>query len=284
MHTAPATVVQHESASGRWQIIERPPHPALRPHVRSYQGYVQDTVFTQRQPPSGAVPMILGYGSPLRVRAAGRRDADDLRTFVAGLHDTYAETSPHAESAGVQVNLTPIGAHLVLGVPMHTLTNRAVELDEVAGELGATLAEQLHDAPGWDERFALIDDVLARRLAQAQPVSPAVAWAWRELERTRGTTGIGALATAVGWSRKHLVHQFREYVGVPPKTLARVLRFHHARTVIDRGDEVRWADIAYRCRYYDQAHLIRDFNRFIGMAPGEYVARRVPGGGGLSSD
>ncbi len=44
--------------------------------------------------------------------------------------------------------------------------------------------------------------------------------------------------------------------------------------------EMGWAEIAQACGYYDQAHMIRDFNQFAGSPPSEFVQRRLPDGGG----
>lgn len=41
---------------------------------------------------------------------------------------------------------------------------------------------------------------------------------------------------------------------------------HH--TVIVYYSNMTWIDIAYRCGYYDQMHLIRDFKFFAGFTPG----------------
>ena len=55
-------------------------------------------------------------------------------------------------------------------------------------------------------------------------------------------------------------------IGVGPKLLSRILRFQQVFRAVERVDP-EWASIAVDCGYYDQAHLIRDFNQFAGQTP-----------------
>jgi AraC-like DNA-binding protein len=36
---------------------------------------------------------------------------------------------------------------------------------------------------------------------------------------------------------------------------------------------VRWADIAADCGYFDQSHFIKEFRRFAGAPPAEFMRR-----------
>jgi AraC-like DNA-binding protein len=65
------------------------------------------------------------------------------------------------------------------------------------------------------------------------------------------------------------VARFREHIGLPPKTVARVLRFEQAVRLAEET-ELSWLEIALRCGYYDQAHLIRDFRAISGCTPGTF--------------
>jgi len=71
---------------------------------------------------------------------------------------------------------------------------------------------------------------------------------------------------------------FRDQIGLPPKTVARVLRFQRAIRLYDGGG-ASWVDVAYACGYADEAHFIKDFRRFAGATPQAFLATRHPGEG-----
>ncbi len=55
------------------------------------------------------------------------------------------------------------------------------------------------------------------------------------LERTHGAAPIGWICGRLGRSRRHLATSFREQVGLPPKTVARIFRFERAVSLLGDG-------------------------------------------------
>jgi len=60
---------------------------------------------------------------------------------------------------------------------------------------------------------------------------------------------------------------FRAYVGISPKTMARIFRFQTALAQLTSDPKCTLAEVAARCGYYDQPHFVREFKRFAGTAP-----------------
>jgi AraC-like DNA-binding protein len=255
--------------------VASPPAPALRGVVIEYRGFRDDAPapVAQRQPPSACIPVIIDLGAGWHVAApAAGYQRERLHGFAAGMHDSFALVEAAGPALGVQVDLSPIGARRLLGVPMHELMNRVVPLDDLLGRDAGALRERLGEARSWGERFAIVDDVLARRLENARTVAPGVGWAWQRLEATAGAVPIGALARELDWSRKRLIAHFRDEVGLTPKTAARVLRFQALVGHLRAGRVRGWADLAIECGYADQSHLVHDVRRFTGVAPTELLA------------
>ncbi|MFC7649086.1 hypothetical protein ACFQX6_58155 [Streptosporangium lutulentum] len=160
---------------------EGEPGAFLRPYVTHLSAYTERRTepLARREPPFAGAVVIFGFSAPLGV--GGPDGSRRLRSFVGGLHDTYVDTVTAGVAEGVQVNLTPIGAWRLLGVPMRELANRVVSLEEVLGRWATTTVERLAEAPSRAARLALLDEALSRRIGEAP--SP-----------TGGSAGVGAPA------------------------------------------------------------------------------------------
>jgi AraC-like DNA-binding protein len=280
-------IMRHDSAAlGRLEQAERAPHPLLAGIVRRYCGYDHDCTGAtrRREVAQDEVTIILSLGPLLRV---GGPDHPPGRygSFVAALTDTYAITEHDGRLSGIEIDLSPLGAHMLFGVAMHELSSKLVlPLDDVLGAEAGHLTEQLVCAAAWTTRFEILDRFILSRVERARRPSPDVQWAWSRLRSTGGLLPVGELARELGCSRRHLIARFREQVGPAPKTAARLVRFQRTVRLLERHDGGRFAEIAQRCGYYDQAHLNREFRELAGTAPGEFVARLLPDGLGVAAD
>lgn len=253
-------------------MATRRPAPAVRPFVMGdYVGYTEwtDAMSRRRELPGPFVVLALEFGPPIRIYAYGdeRRFSRHHGGFVAGLDDRFALCEHDGFQQGVQVNLTPIGARRLFGLPMSELSGRVVALRNVLPARHRDLGARLQELDNWDDRFDLLDAVLGRRLTETRVETGVVSWAVRRIEETGGRVDMRGLARELGYSRKHVIALFRDQVGIPPKLLARIVRFNGLVQHLRKGGVGTWADLALEFGYYDQAHLARDVKQFTGTTP-----------------
>jgi AraC-like DNA-binding protein len=266
------------------ESVFRAPGPQLDGMiVGEYQGWRERSaeVVRRREVPMCAIPFIISFGSKFR-QIDPARPADgpqSLGTFIAGMYDSFVIIESRGDSCCIQVNFTPIGARLFFQVPLCELSNRSVGLDELYGDQASAVVDALAEAGDWDRRFDLLEVLLTERIARAKPPRGEIQWAWQRMQEKSGRVEIGVLARELGWSHKHLIAQFRDQLGAPPKRLGRVLRFQRAIEQIGEHASPRWVELAVDCGYFDQSHMIRDFRELAGCTPEEYIGLQLSHGG-----
>ncbi|WP_345189294.1 helix-turn-helix domain-containing protein [Streptomyces lavendulae] len=235
--------------------------------------------------------LILGWGDPLCLfhEAPSTSVRTTWHSMLAGLHTSTVQGAYTGPAEAVEVEFTPLGAYMCLGLPLHHLANSHLHPDEVLRTgWSARLTEQLAALPDWEGRWAVIDNAVARRLVDAPSPSPVVAEAWSRLRASHGRLSAKDLTAVTGRGSRRLQALFREQIGLPPQSVSRILRFQRALTL--PSDACRsLADRAALCGYYDQAHMNRDFRDLAGLTPAqlcvlaERAASRTPVKGRLAN-
>jgi AraC-like DNA-binding protein len=281
---------EHRSELGEWQTAQRPADPRLRAFVHGYFASSSHlrTAVQERHVARTEVPLLINLGAPHRRWHEGGSGEWISRdgAWVVGLHDRPQLTQAVGERSFLVVRFTPIGAHLFLGVPMHHIANQAVDLELLAPSLAHTIMNRIGSARSWAQRFSALESLIGERVAGSE-VPAALCSIWSRLVGTDGRIAVGSLAAELDCSHRALIARFRTYAGFPPKTIARMLRFDGAVRSLERGtlgpylevepardprvDAVPWTQIAARCGYSDQAHLIKDFRQFAGRTPAAFL-------------
>jgi AraC-like DNA-binding protein len=102
----------------------------------------------------------------------------------------------------------------------------------------------------------------------------AVKFALHRLGRGPVPASVQRVAEEAGWSVRRFSQVFREQVGLAPKVWCRIRRFQRAVRQLHEGADMRWAELAVECGYYDQSHFANEFRAFSGIDATTYSARR----------
>ena len=229
------------------------------------------TGVSERVAPTGSTVAAVVLGDPIRLTPArGGAPLTADTGFLIGPHDRPVVNEPQGETYCVGIVTRPVGCRPSFGLAPAALKGRALDLSEVWPRAKALrLALSSSTSPG----EAL--DLLESTLRTAEPFNrTAFARCTTAVEAltTDPTRPVADIAAALGVSHGHLDRQFTEQVGLSPRTLARILRVRRLLDHIDVFETVAWADMAAELGWFDQAHLIRDFQRHTGVAPTEYAA------------
>ena len=219
------------------ESVRYQPPPALRPLVAWYSGYREAGA---PRPPGIAgcrllnPTLIITLDDPLIIaeHPDPRQPASRHGVLVGGLHTGPALITHDGRQSGIQLQVTPLGARALLGLPAGELASLDLEAADILGPFAADLHDRIRAAGTWAARFAVVDDLLSRRVTawgvfggslgfrgRRSPTPGGPCW------RPRGATPIADLARETGWSARYLGARFRDEFGLTPKAAARVMRF-----------------------------------------------------------
>jgi len=248
---------------------EYPPHPALAAHVECmWAARAPGGAHTHRVLPDNCVDILW--------------QDDGQPGFAVGMMSSAILVASGGPLRTVAVRFKPGAAGAFLAAPLHALTDQRVDIDQLWGRNDAErLADALWTCELSDrERIAVIEHQLLLRLrgpaargvglpgdAGERLIQRALA----ALEASDGALRIEQLADQLAVSRQHLAALFRARVGLSPKLYARICRFRRAAAALKASPGPDWAQLALDCGYFDQSHLIHDFQEFTGSAPERFL-------------
>ncbi len=254
-----------------------PPLAALVDRLWYCEGVVAAHPF-ERVMPSGSVAIVFALANDWLSQLPGPDSAHIERgapSVLVGARSRY-ETIVTADLQRIAgIHFRPGGSRAFFPLPASELGGVDLPLEFLWGAFARELRCRLLHASSPEAILSLLESALFARMkipAESDLVRHGVA----VLQRADSAPAVTQLAQELGLTPKHLNRLFLDHVGLGPKRFFRIRRFRAALQLAAAGQAVPWADIALQCGYYDQAHLIRDFQEFSGVNPTTYFAQRGP--------
>ena len=245
--------------------------PALADHVAQiavYREFIpEDRAIVERVLPDGAVHLVFNFADAPRVDGCL-----GWSTEIVGPAVLHMQGRMH----GISVALRPGAAAGLLGVPAGELAGRTVELAALWPS-GAALFDRMAAAPDDRTRVALLQTALAGRLARADAaaVPRAVVHATGLISAAAGQRTLRDVAAAVGVGERRLQQLFYAHVGLSPRTWGRLARLHACLRALRSQPAPAWVQVAADTGFYDQSHLINEFQALCGLTPRLFLERSV---------
>ena len=253
-------------------ILWRAPTQRLKSSIRYYyllrQQIAPQMAVWQPVPARSRQVVEFMLGTPYRVQRLALKRVEEAHAIALVGVQTHRRVDLLL-SGGIDafgIVFEPGGFQGLFSLPADELTNSDIDGRCVIGRDAAELHEQLAAAATFDDRVRVADQLLGVRGPVLAPVTPAL-WAARELHSRRGRTRVADLAAAVELSVRQFERVFRREVGMPPKHYARVIRFEAALRARAAHPERPWTGIAHALGYFDQMHMVHDFNWLSGESP-----------------
>lgn len=173
------------------------------------------------------------------------------------------------------VGVTPLGWARLIGGDASALVDTIMPLDAVFGPGTSALQSAIDAADGdFDRCVAALENFLLRRLESTTPEPPGTAAIMASLNDP-AIPSVEDAAARLDMPEWKFSRVCRRDFGFAPKRLMRRARFMRTLMALREPSDLPWTE-RLDAGYTDQSHFIRDAQDFLGMAPGQFLARVQP--------
>ncbi|NJO70367.1 MAG: helix-turn-helix transcriptional regulator [Bacteroidetes bacterium] len=167
----------------------------------------------------------------------------------------------------------PEGFFPFLKIPVSEFKNQMLGAGEVGFNPAKLMNEQLMEATGIEMRLSILEKELLSILDEDNNTPESFRKLFNTLKQSCNTMNIKEFCQQNTVSMRSLERMYNKYVGVSANTYNALNRFHNSLNQLLYNDYSKLSDIAYGNDYFDQMHFIRDFKRFAGNTPKNFVHR-----------
>jgi AraC-like DNA-binding protein len=166
----------------------------------------------------------------------------------------------------------------LFGIPGDRVFGMACAFEEAAPQYAALARGCLVQSRGAarDRHVAEANAFFSRLQEHASPPDPQVERAVALIEAANGGVRIAEVCDRIGVGERQLNRKFHRYVGLSPKSFARVLQINWVVGLLYADDAAKLTAIAQEAGFYDQAHFNRAMQRFFKEGPREFLRSNHP--------
>ena len=262
-----------------WQKQNFQPNPSLQPYFLGYRmmigrGYSNKvlpfTIF-----PDGKVHILFH----LLVKNNQQQGKFSSRLALVGPRSIFKEINRQNRLLTLIFSFRPGGAFPFFAFPLKEITDMAVDLEEVWGKGVIACRERMIEKVlegELDTAVQILESLLLSKISDCTKLRllhPVVKTSIGRLEQDPAI-GVASLAASHGVSTRYLHQLFTSQVGIGVKRFCRIQRAMATLAQARIGWQFGWADLALTQGYYDQSHMIDEFQSLLGGSPEQMIAKR----------
>jgi len=222
--------------------------------------------------PDGSMEIIFHKGDLYRQYSTDGSTLVQPRCFVIGQLTRPLEIAATGKTNIFAVRFHPYGFKPFSSWPLYHFENTAVSLEDVFGENGMSLENEVLSEHSHLQNILTVETFLIELLHQSNTADDIIESTIELIVKANGRHPVNELSNQIHISRRQLERKFSSKVGLSPKYLSRIIRLQSTLRQILSENYDSLTSLTYEEGYYDQAHLIREFKAFTGQTPKEYYS------------
>lgn len=224
----------------------------------------------QRIVPSGLLELVFYFDD--KPTAVNRNKSINDITMITGQLNDYFDIKITGKISLFSIIFQPHGLSAFLDIPLQELYNQNVPFKLISKDDINEIETKLFEAKSFTERITVVENYFLKLLKNKglkynfERISNSIC----KINQLKGLVEINDLAFEACYSRKQFERNFSNLIGTSPRQFLKIIRFQHAIDRKSKDKSINFTDLTYQCGYYDQAHMINDFQKLSGMTPKQY--------------
>lgn len=252
------------------------PSTALRGFIKHYLFLACENTSIQklRLFSDGNMGMVFSFSTNLlsNIQFTGRFEQLPA-SFVYGQISEFKDLYLVNGASLVIVVFQPAGLHQLLGIPAKELRDNIIGTEDLFGWQAPVLQEKLAEQITIEGKIQLLnaffeDSVIRKKQTPQLLIEASVHF----ILQNKGANTIHQLVKHTGYTERHIERTFVECIGLGPKKFSNIVKLHgFLKLLKNKAPHQNLTGLSYKAGYADQSHLVREFRKYTGITPKEYL-------------
>lgn len=196
-------------------------------------------------------------------------DSRKPRAFISGIQNQKSNLSLKPNTLYFGIKPFSLFGIISNEVSSADLADHTIDLDQMYNT--DELLEKILQAHDFEERIKVFEDHYQENWLNDEYMTNLQEIVAVMICLNKGLLRMEDLEKETNYSMRYCRKRFNESYNLSPKQYASIVRFQYVmeRLAIDPNMEL--SDLAQACGYFDQAHLTKDFKKYSGHTPKEFI-------------
>jgi AraC-like DNA-binding protein len=189
---------------------------------------------------------------------------------ISGFKDLYLTN----EASFLIVVFQPDGLYKLQGISANELKDKIISINDIFGWQGLLLHDKLMNLHKLEFRLNALNRFFHELNIQSTRSNQVlIPTSLNFIATHKGIVTIQQLVKYTGYTERHIERAFSETIGISPKKFGSIVKLHSFLKLLkNKPAKSNITAICYDAGYFDQSHLIRDFRKYTGITPTEYLS------------
>ncbi|OPC64644.1 AraC family transcriptional regulator [Elizabethkingia miricola] len=193
-------------------------------------------------------------------------------SFLYGQISDFWDLYTNSGFSFIIVVFSPLGMKQLTGIPAYEMKNQITDANHLFPNI-SFLTEELFESNNYEKQIQLLNLFFLKTYTagRAKDISTPISL-MDILYKDKDSGTISNLVKRSGYSERHIERIFKEHIGISPKAFSSIIRLHRFLRLLSHPNESdSMTSLGYTANYFDQSHLIREFKKYTGITPKQYM-------------